>query len=232
MITYELEPANQGAGAIRLRLLHAPLRRQYGFCGTRHERVAPDPRLRIMVCRAVLRLCGQHLWCSDGDQLQVRSDDGRTPCPPASVACARPRQQLVLRRLERHADCTIGQLLLDGEPLVWTLEPVDRGLRSDSTAREIALAKQCGPTAIPTGAYVLSYTWSPRFGRRLPLVQGVAGYSGIRIHAGNSAADTRGCILPGLHHDGSRVTGSREALRQLLGQLRLPATLTLTRAYA
>lgn len=54
------------------------------------------------------------------------------------------------------------------------------------------------PFGIPCGSYGLSMTYSPKFKRKLPLVTGVYGRDGIRIHAGNSVDDTSGCILVGV----------------------------------
>ena len=61
--------------------------------------------------------------------------------------------------------------------------------------------------AIPAGCYRLRLTHSPTFGEILPILDGVLGYArqphngirrtGIRIHAGNTIADSRGCILVG-----------------------------------
>lgn len=50
---------------------------------------------------------------------------------------------------------------------------------------------------IPEGFYRMSVTYSPKFRCRLPLLKDVPGRSGIRIHAGNAASDTLGCILVG-----------------------------------
>ncbi len=58
--------------------------------------------------------------------------------------------------------------------------------------------KVAGKSAIPQGRYRVTLTMSKRFGRTLPLVNMVEGFDGIRIHPGNTAADTEGCLLPGM----------------------------------
>ena len=73
-----------------------------------------------------------------------------------------------------------------------------------------------GRTAIPEGRYRVRTTYSPRFRRDLPLVENVPGFEGVRIHPGNTAADTEGCILPGSSRDPQgRVLDSRSAFRKL-----------------
>jgi hypothetical protein len=51
-------------------------------------------------------------------------------------------------------------------------------------------------TAIPYGQYKVVITHSPRFRRNLPLLLDVPNYFGVRIHPGNSASNTEGCLLP------------------------------------
>ena len=89
--------------------------------------------------------------------------------------------------------------------------------------------------AIPAGCYRLRLTYSPAFQEILPLLDGVLGYArlphngirrtGIRIHAGNTIADSRGCILVGSADigykaisrsgDEARLLSSRKALNEL-----------------
>jgi len=121
--------------------------------------------------------------------------------------------ELLLQRDRLTAkDCT-GQLYLMPERrwLCYILEDQVR----------LSEPKVYGKTAIPAGRYRISITRSPRFGRDMPLLHDVPGFSGIRIHAGNSAQDTEGCLLPGLARsiaaDGTqRVTQSRDAYQRLM----------------
>ena len=89
---------------------------------------------------------------------------------------------------------------------------------SDDTEliRRFPARKVVGMTAIPEGSYPVVITKSPRFRRWLPLLVGVPGFSGIRIHSGNMAADTRGCILVGENTIVGRLTSSRATLTKLI----------------
>ncbi len=101
---------------------------------------------------------------------------------------------------------TLGLLLIDSKLFCSTLEPP-------------VIPNQLHPKgAIPTGCYKLTITFSPKFGRLLPLVNDVQGFSGIRIHAGNNFKHTAGCILVGRPRD-SCLTDSRETEQQLISTL-------------
>lgn len=68
--------------------------------------------------------------------------------------------------------------------------------------------KVAGQTAIPTGEYSLSLTMSNRFGKILPLLSNVPNFTGVRIHGGNTSADTEGCILVGRSRYGADKIGN------------------------
>lgn len=64
-------------------------------------------------------------------------------------------------------------------------------------------------TAIPRGIYKVILSYSNRFKRILPELLSVKGFAGIRIHSGNKAVDTHGCILVGDNTEKGKVTGSK-----------------------
>lgn len=113
-------------------------------------------------------------------------------------------------RLEREPSAngrTYGRLLVDGQFYCHTLEDLVRPI------------KVPGQTAIPAGRYLIRITPSARFKRRLPELIDVPNYRGVRIHPGNTTADTEGCILPGLERTPSGLGKSRLAFDPLLARL-------------
>ena len=92
-------------------------------------------------------------------------------------------------------DFTLSMWFVDSKFLCFGLEDTDRHLET------VPDAKVAGKTAIPRGQYGLIISYSPRFKRDLPLLTGVPGFSGVRIHTGNRPEDTEGCLLPGLTRD-------------------------------
>ena len=124
--------------------------------------------------------------------------------------------RLILRRQPSSFVSTIGELFVDGSEaerrICWTLEDVVR----EVPGVPVSEWKIPGETAIPAGEYGVSLTWSNRFHRIMPLLRGVRGFSGIRIHAGNTSADTEGCIIVGYERSGDALLKSRLAYGEVL----------------
>jgi len=95
--------------------------------------------------------------------------------------------KLELKRTNKKPTFTQGELYIDGKFECYTIEDVvrDSGVKVD------------GQTAIPSGTYAISITFSNRFQKALPLLANVPNFVGVRIHSGNSSVDTEGCILVG-----------------------------------
>ena len=72
-----------------------------------------------------------------------------------------------------------------------------------------------GRSAIPEGRYAVVISWSPKMKAWLPILLGVPNFKGIRIHAGNTAKDTQGCILVGRNQRVGEVLESRKWLYEL-----------------
>lgn len=108
--------------------------------------------------------------------------------------------ELLLERRYLKEAYTIGCLSVDGTRFCDTLEDRVRDLRLEP--------KVPGKTAIPAGRYEVVVCHSPRFGRLLPRLLDVPGFTGVLIHRGNAAADTSGCILVGENREPGRVVHS------------------------
>lgn len=122
--------------------------------------------------------------------------------------------ELELKRKWLTEASTIGELSIDGAFECLVLE--DR-------YRPPPEPKVYGATAIPCGRYEVVITPSPRFKRDLPLLLAVPNYQGVRIHPGNTAADTEGCLLPGRVRHGESVQESRHAFDALFRKLKAAA---------
>lgn len=111
---------------------------------------------------------------------------------------------------------TGGVLFVDQRFYCWTLEDVVR----EVVGKPVESWKVFGETAIPFGSYSVQVTYSLKFKRSLPAVMNVPGFEGIRIHRGNTAHDTEGCIIVGTNRGPDYVSESakmEQALITLLG---------------
>ena len=123
--------------------------------------------------------------------------------------------ELILKRIARKEDYTIGHLMVDGKFFADTLEDTDRGLTQKMSLSTLLQKKIHSKTAIPTGRYQIVWTYSNHFGKSIPLLMNVPGYAGVRIHSGNSAKDTEGCILVGKNDKIGWISQSREYISKL-----------------
>jgi hypothetical protein len=110
--------------------------------------------------------------------------------------------------------CTIGDLEINGKFESFVLEDMDRKLEDGNE-------KIKGLTAIPRGLYKVVIDFSSRFKRPMPHILDVPGFEGIRIHCGNTAANTEGCLLLGRSIAGANVIGdSRDAYAAFFEKLK------------
>ena len=134
--------------------------------------------------------------------------------------------KLHLLREPTKDDRTFGALYIDGVWQCWTLEDAIRqpGPASYHAAADrdawVAGWKVKGQTAIPFGTYRVTLTHSPRFKQILPLLHDVPGFTGVRIHAGNTIDDTEGCVLVGLDRTSVKVLRSAVAFAHFMDRLR------------
>jgi hypothetical protein len=126
---------------------------------------------------------------------------------------------LKLERKWKKEKYTIGNLFINGVFFSNVLEDTVRGLRQDMTPEEIQKIKIHGQTAIPSGRYEIRVTLSARFRRQLPILLNVPGYAGVRIHPGNTDANTEGCLLPGKNDRVGQVSNSRATMAALQKQI-------------
>ena len=106
--------------------------------------------------------------------------------------------QLTLIRDVNGDKAILGKLYLNGAIVCYTLENASK--------------------AIPTGLYMVQNSKSPKFKRELPLVFNavVSSSRGIRIHRGNTAKDSQGCILVGMGRDVKKFFITESALAETM----------------
>lgn len=142
--------------------------------------------------------------------------------------------ELTVKPITKTDKFTISELWAGNRHYCYVCEDTDRGLSSDMSLQNIKAIKVYGQTAIPAGRYEVILSHSNRFKRELPEILDVPGFTGIRIHAGNTAADSAGCLLLGTHIIPNGVGNSRSAVSRFINDMRVwlksgPVYITINR---
>ncbi len=125
--------------------------------------------------------------------------------------------KLLLKRIHFGETFTVGQLYeitdYGQSPLCYVLEDKYREVEG----QDVKVWKEQDKTAIPKGVYDVRITFSNRFQSKLTILIDAPGFTGTRIHAGNSSKNTEGCLLVGMTWDGkSDWIGSSKVAMGLL----------------
>ena len=132
--------------------------------------------------------------------------------------------ELILKRIAKRKTYTIGRLYIREQVMDEYLPGTEDKYFCDTlepTWRDYANGayKVKGRSAIPEGRYAVVISYSPKFKQWLPILLGGPEFNrkwqGIRIHAGNTAKDTQGCILVGRNQIVGKVLESRKWLYEL-----------------
>ena len=131
--------------------------------------------------------------------------------------CTKDKMELTLKRDILADGYTLGLLSVDGKHYCYTVEDMVR-----------EGVKIPGKTAIPYGRYKVIVNMSNRFKKLMPLLIDVPGFEGVRIHSGNTAEDTEGCIIVGRIRTEKGVRDSREVAQQLTELLKAQPVVYIT----
>lgn len=121
--------------------------------------------------------------------------------------------KLTLKRIALRPTYTIGKLYIDDVYFCDTIEDTVRDLNKNGKF-DNGEKKVHSKTAIPYGTYEIKWTYSPRFKKYTPQLMNVPSFEGIRIHAGNTSADTEGCLILGKNKQVGKVLNSRATINK------------------
>lgn len=121
--------------------------------------------------------------------------------------------KLTLKRIALRPTYTIGKLYIDDVYFCDTIEDTVRDLNKNGKF-DNGEKKVHSKTAIPYGIYEIKWTYSPRFKKYTPQLMNVPSFEGIRIHAGNTSADTEGCLILGKNKQIGKVLNSRDTINK------------------
>lgn len=120
--------------------------------------------------------------------------------------------KLTLQRYLFAEDYTMGLLFIDGVYFCDTIEDKYRG-------QDLKKTKVMNETCIPYGVYDVKITYSPKYKKNMPQISDVPYFTGVRIHSGNTAKDSFGCVIVGVKCENGKVAESRKTYNALLKRL-------------
>jgi len=124
--------------------------------------------------------------------------------------------QIEVKRIRKLTKSTVGEFYINGNLECYTVEDTVREI----PGQPASTWKIPHVTAIPVGTYNVVVTMSNRFKKLLPLLENVPGFEGIRIHTGNTAEDTEGCLIVGNTALVDRVAGSVVAFNKIFPKIK------------
>lgn len=116
--------------------------------------------------------------------------------------------ELTLQRKTFNEKFTLGELFIDNVFFCYTVE---------DKVRDVKIK---GVTAIAYGRYKMIVNMSNRFKKEMPLLLDVPFFDGVRVHSGNTAEDSEGCIIVGMVKTDNGVGMSRVAFTKLMEKLK------------
>ena len=126
--------------------------------------------------------------------------------------------EIVLKRLRFTDTYTEGELWINHTFFCNTIEDKNRDIDKDGKLDE---EKVYGKTCIPYGIYEVINSFSNHFQKILPEVLKVPGFSGVRIHSGNTADDSLGCIIIGKKVSPGIVSSGRPLQADLVEKIKI-----------
>lgn len=128
---------------------------------------------------------------------------------------------ITVKRVWFNENNVVGRMYVNDIFFAYTLEDKYRLLNSPED-------KVKNHTAIPYGQYKVTVTPSNRFKRDLPLLHNVPYFEAIRIHGGNTEADSEGCILIGGNTDEKKIWNCKSKVDELTRLIKEAGTAIIT----
>ena len=126
--------------------------------------------------------------------------------------------KILVKRIHFGETFTIGKVFIDGKEMnIFTIEDKVREIEG----KPVSSWKVQNTTAIPKGKYKLIISMSNRFKILMPEILKVEGFSGVRIHKGNTSENTEGCLILGKTWDGKSdfVGSSKLAVEEFMAKI-------------